>query len=99
MIDTQGLVVVGFVYGEDKLIASLRPHQKSSFSRNSIFLNIGKENSENKQELICFKKLWDTPALLLSQCEASEDAIFFPHNRLPCSVRLECILRTSDVVY
>lgn len=77
MIDTQDLVVVGFVYGEDKLIASLRPHQKSSASSDPISLNTGKEKSESKRDLICFKKLWDTPALLLHQWEASGD-VYFP---------------------
>ena len=48
---------------ENKLIAILRPHQNSSFSRDAIFFNIGKENSESKQDLICFKKMWDKFAI------------------------------------
>lgn len=62
--------------GEDKLTAILRPHQNSSFSREAIFFNIGKENSANG--ILFASRRCGVSLPLLSQCQESRDAIFPP---------------------
>lgn len=52
MIEAQGMVVG--VFSGEAHVANLRPNQKSSFSGDTVFLDIGKEQSRKQNGRILF---------------------------------------------